>query len=56
MSQLDQPIRELGLPSLNPLKVPELTIEAGTSAVGLRQKFTNIKIYGVNKLECSKME
>jgi hypothetical protein len=35
VKQLNAPIKEVGLPSVDPLLIPSLTIAAGTSAVAL---------------------
>ncbi|KAJ3618506.1 hypothetical protein MTP99_006486 [Tenebrio molitor] len=54
--QLDKPFKQVGLPSLEPLEIPAVTIEAGTGAVGLQQNFKNVKIYGFTKPESTKFE
>ena len=56
IKQLEQPFKEVGLPTLEPLEIPALTIGAGTGAVGLVQNFQNVKIYGFTKPEFTKFE
>ncbi|XP_044260426.1 protein takeout-like [Tribolium madens] len=54
--QLNKPIKEANLPSLEPLEVPSLTIGAGSGPVGLEQKFKNVKIYGFTKPTTTRFE
>ncbi|KAJ3651198.1 hypothetical protein Zmor_017250 [Zophobas morio] len=56
IQQLTRPFREVGLPSLEPLEIPQLTIAAGTGALGLAQNFKNMKVYGFSKPEATKFE
>ncbi|KAJ3651196.1 hypothetical protein Zmor_017248 [Zophobas morio] len=37
IEQLNRPFRDEGLPSLEPLEIPELTVGAGTGAVEIRR-------------------
>ncbi|RZC32122.1 takeout-like [Asbolus verrucosus] len=56
VSQLNKPINEVGLPSLEPLQIPSLTIGAGTNAVGVEQNFKNVKLSGFTKIAVSKFD
>jgi hypothetical protein len=47
--QLGQPQSAIGLPSLEPLEIPSLTVGAGTGPVGFAQNFHNVKIKGLTK-------
>jgi hypothetical protein len=54
--KLNAPIREVGLVNLQPLDVPSLVIGAGTGAVAFQQNYKNIKLSGLKKVECEKVE
>ncbi|XP_063926742.1 protein takeout-like [Zophobas morio] len=56
IEQLNRPFRDVGLPSMEPLEIPELTVGAGTGAVGLVQHFKNMKVHGFSKPETTKFE
>ena len=56
IEQLNRPFRDVGLPSMEPLEIPELTVGAGTGAVGLVQHFKNMKVHGFTKPETTKFE
>ncbi|RZC33108.1 JHBP domain containing protein, partial [Asbolus verrucosus] len=49
LRRLTAPFDDVGLPSLDPLDVPALTIGAGTGPVGVEQKFKDLKLYGFTK-------
>ncbi|XP_044262561.1 protein takeout-like isoform X2 [Tribolium madens] len=51
LEQLTVPIKEVGLPSLDPLEIPALSIGAGTGPVQFNQNYKNFKIYGFTKVE-----
>ncbi|RZB54430.1 JHBP domain containing protein [Asbolus verrucosus] len=54
--QLTKPIKELGLPSMEPLEVPSLVIGAGSGAVAFEQNYQNTSVSGYGKMSCSKAE
>lgn len=54
LHQMDKPFKEVGLPNMEPLKVPFLKIGAGNGAVNFEQKYKNLRISGFTKTECSK--
>ncbi|KYB27026.1 Protein takeout-like Protein [Tribolium castaneum] len=56
IKQLNKPVKEANLPSLEPLEIPSLTIGAGNGPVGLEQKFKNVKIYGFTKPTTTQFE
>lgn len=56
LHQLNKPFKEVNLPSLEPLQVPSLTINAGNGPVGLQQNFKNVKIYGFSTPETTEFE
>ncbi|RZC41113.1 JHBP domain containing protein [Asbolus verrucosus] len=54
--QLAKPFREVGLPSVEPLEVAQVTIKAGSGAVAVDQNFKNCKIYGLSGMQLDKFE
>ncbi|RZC34512.1 JHBP domain containing protein [Asbolus verrucosus] len=56
LGRLTEPIKEVGLPNLDPLEVSELTIGAGASAVDFDQNFKHVKVFGFAKSNCSSCE
>jgi hypothetical protein len=56
VKQLNAPIKEVGLPSVDPLLIPSLTIAAGTSAVALEQRYTNMTFMGFSNINFSKIQ
>ena len=48
--------KEVGLPSLHPLQIPALTIEAGQGTVSFQQKYKNVTVWGFDKINCPKAE
>ncbi|KAF2878655.1 hypothetical protein ILUMI_27514 [Ignelater luminosus] len=42
-------ISEFGIPSLEPLIIPELIIDQGSSAVFVKSTYTDIKVYGASR-------
>jgi hypothetical protein len=55
IKQLNVPIKEVGLPSIDPLFVPSMTIGAGTSAVAFEQRYTNLSFTGFTNIKFSKV-
>ncbi|CAH1383486.1 unnamed protein product, partial [Tenebrio molitor] len=55
IKQLNVPIKEVGLPSIDPLLVPSMTIGAGTSAVAFEQRYTNLSFTGFTNIKFSKV-
>ena len=45
IKQLDKPVPEYGLPNLEPLALPQ-GITIGNATTGVRQKYSNVGIYG----------
>lgn len=41
-------ISEFGIPSLEPLIIPELIIDQGSGAVAVKSTYTDIKVYGAS--------
>lgn len=41
-------IKELNIPPVEPLEIPMVKLEQGTSAVNYKATLTNIKIYGLS--------
>jgi hypothetical protein len=56
VKQLNVPVKEVGLPSIDPLVVPSLKIEAGTSAVSFEQSYTNLSLTGFTNVNIEKVE
>ncbi|RZC41751.1 JHBP domain containing protein [Asbolus verrucosus] len=56
ITQLKEPIPELGLPGLEPLEIPNLNLPAGSGAVLFSQNYKNFKIFGLTKVNVSKFE
>ncbi|KAJ3660895.1 hypothetical protein Zmor_005322 [Zophobas morio] len=55
LNQLDKPFPEYGLPSLQEAEVPpDVVAEFGNSTYGLRQKFSNYKLFGLTKPNLTK--
>ncbi|XP_044260586.1 protein takeout-like [Tribolium madens] len=50
MEQLTTPIKNVGLPNMEPLEVPALVIGAGTGPVQFQQNYKNLKISGYTKI------
>ncbi|RZB54431.1 JHBP domain containing protein [Asbolus verrucosus] len=55
VKQLKKPIKEYGLPNLEPLEIPSLTIGAGTGPVAVQQNYKNMKLSGFTSSVCSKI-
>lgn len=54
---LTEPMRELGLPSLEPLELPEFSVAgATTGSIQLSQIYKNVKIFGFSKIRVQKAE
>lgn len=43
---LKKGIPELGIPSCEPLIIPEVILDQGTGAVSIKANYKNIKVYG----------
>ncbi|KAH0807438.1 hypothetical protein GEV33_015353 [Tenebrio molitor] len=56
VKQLNVPVKEVGLPSIDPLVVPSLKIGAGTSAVSFEQSYTNLSLTGFTNVNIEKVE
>lgn len=39
-------IPEFGIPSCEPLEIPEVILDQGTGAVSVRSTYTDIKVFG----------
>lgn len=51
ISKMKNPMKEVGLPALEPLEFPVMNIGAGSGPVALDQHFKDIKIYGFSTLK-----
>jgi hypothetical protein len=49
-------MKEVGLPQLDPMSIPSMSIAAGTSAAAFEQNYENITLSGFTKNNCSKIE
>ncbi|RZC33943.1 JHBP domain containing protein, partial [Asbolus verrucosus] len=56
LSQLTKPFPEVGLPSLDPLETPALTVPAGSSILQFPQVYTNFNIYGLTNGNVTKFD
>jgi hypothetical protein len=56
VSQMTIPIKEVGLPKLDPMSIPSMSIAASTSAAAFHQNYENITLSGFTKNNCSKIE
>ncbi|KAJ3617950.1 hypothetical protein MTP99_005991 [Tenebrio molitor] len=56
IKQLNVPMKEIGLPNLDPLYVPQMSVGAGNSAAAFEQNYNNITLTGFTKNECTKIE
>ncbi|EFA05096.1 Protein takeout-like Protein [Tribolium castaneum] len=54
--QLKTPMRKIGLPSLQPLVIPEMTIAPGDGLLGFYQNYTNLRVGGFDKISCHKVD
>lgn len=41
-------IKEIGLPSLDPLVIPEISLEQGTPSLNYKVNMKNVTIYGID--------
>jgi hypothetical protein len=53
---LNVPIKEVGLPNLDPLYVPKMSVGAGNSAAAFEQDYNNMTLTGFTKNKCTKVE
>lgn len=44
-------IKEIGLPSLNPLVIPEIYLEQGTPSLNYKVNLKNVTIYGMDNYQ-----
>ncbi|KAJ3651220.1 hypothetical protein Zmor_017271 [Zophobas morio] len=56
LSKSTSPIKEIGIPTLEPLAVPSLTIGAGSGAVAFDQNYKKLKLTGISTVKCSKAD
>ncbi|XP_044260588.1 protein takeout-like [Tribolium madens] len=56
LAQLNKPFKEVGLPNMEPLEVPSLTIGAGSGAVSFQQNYKNLKMSGFTQTTCPKFD
>ncbi|CAH1383489.1 unnamed protein product [Tenebrio molitor] len=56
VSQMTVSMKEVGLPKLDPMSIPSMSIAAGTSAAAFEQNYENITLSGFTKNNCSKIE
>ncbi|XP_044261206.1 uncharacterized protein LOC123009145 [Tribolium madens] len=54
--QLKNPMKKIGLPSFQPLVIPEMTIAPGEGLLGFFQNYTNLRVEGFNKISCHKVD
>ncbi|CAH1383488.1 unnamed protein product, partial [Tenebrio molitor] len=55
IKQLNVPIKEVGLPNLDPLYVPKMSVGAGNSAAAFEQNYNNMTLTGFTKNKCTKV-
>ncbi|KAB0791250.1 hypothetical protein PPYR_03050 [Photinus pyralis] len=53
---LQEPIPELGIPSVDPMEIESLTFEGGSGTIVLNQYLTNVKIHNLRKAKVTKAE
>ncbi|XP_044260730.1 protein takeout-like isoform X2 [Tribolium madens] len=54
--QLTRPIKEVGLPVIDPLEVPSMTIAPGNGPTKFQQNYKNMKVWGYSKGQFSKFD
>lgn len=48
---LNNGIPEFGIPSIEPLIIPEVVLDQGSGAISVRSTYTNVKVFGPSQFK-----